>query len=76
IIAGQAGVAGHLTVGKAARIGAQSGVLRDVAPGLMVSGFPARPHRESMRAHAALYRLAGIVDELEEMLERAGRTAG
>lgn len=76
IIAGQAGLGGHLTVGKAARIGAQSGVLRDVAPGLMVSGFPARPHRESMRAYAALYRLAGIVDELEEMLERAGRTAG
>ena len=76
ILAGQSGVAGHLTVGKGTRVAAQAGVLRDVAAGQTVSGFPARPHRDFMRASAALYRLAAIVDELEELVDRAGRTAG
>ncbi len=75
ILAGQAGFAGHITVGRGARIGAQSGVTGDVAPGEMVSGYPARPHRDVMRATAALYRLADIVTELEALVER-GRKNG
>lgn len=70
ILAGQAGLAGHFTVGKRARVGAQAGVIGDVAAGTTVSGYPARPHREVMRASAALHRLAAIVDELEAMVER------
>jgi UDP-3-O-[3-hydroxymyristoyl] glucosamine N-acyltransferase len=70
ILAGQAGFAGHLTVGTRARVGAQSGVTGDVAPGAMVSGYPARPHRDVMRATAALYRLTEIVTELEALVER------
>jgi UDP-3-O-[3-hydroxymyristoyl] glucosamine N-acyltransferase len=73
ILAGQAGFAGHITVGRGARIGAQSGVTANVDPGEMVSGYPARRHRDVMRATAALYRLADIVTELEALVER-GRT--
>ena len=75
ILAGQAGLAGHITVGRGARIGGQAGVIGDLAAGQTVSGYPARPHREFMRAHAALYRLAEIVVELEEMVKRAVRGA-
>jgi len=34
-----------------------------------VSGYPARPHREYLRAQAALYRLMTIVDELEDLVQ-------
>ncbi|MBI1722836.1 MAG: UDP-3-O-(3-hydroxymyristoyl)glucosamine N-acyltransferase [Gemmatimonadetes bacterium] len=75
ILAGQAGLKGHLTVGRGAHVAGQAGVFGDVPPGVTVSGYPARPHREALRAASALFRLAVIVDELEELVERAGRTA-
>ncbi len=75
ILAGQVGVGGHLTLGKGVRAAGQAGVIGDLEAGQTVSGYPARPHREFMRAHAALYRLAEIVVELEELVKRAGRGA-
>jgi UDP-3-O-[3-hydroxymyristoyl] glucosamine N-acyltransferase len=68
IIGGQAGFQGHHTIGKGAKIGAQSGVFGDVPPGETWSGYPARPHRESLRAQAALFRLAAMMKGLERLL--------
>ena len=68
VIGGQAGFQGHHTVGKGARIGAQSGVFGDVPPGETWSGYPARPHRESLRAQAALFRLSGMMKRIERLL--------
>lgn len=68
VIGGQAGVQGHHTVGDRARIGGQAGVLGDVPAGEAWSGYPARPHRESLRAQAALFRLAGLLKRIERML--------
>jgi UDP-3-O-[3-hydroxymyristoyl] glucosamine N-acyltransferase len=68
ILAGQAGVIDHLVVGRGARIGAKSGLYGSVEPGMVVSGVPARPHREALRAQAALFRLAKIVDQLERLV--------
>jgi UDP-3-O-[3-hydroxymyristoyl] glucosamine N-acyltransferase len=65
VIAGQAGIAGHMTIGAGARIGGQSGVLGDVPAGENWSGYPARPHRESLRALAALGRLVPYVARIE-----------
>jgi len=70
ILAGQAGLGGHITVGDAARIGGQAGVFGDVPAGETWSGYPARPHRQSLRASAALLRLAGIIKKLERIAER------
>ncbi|MEO8452103.1 MAG: UDP-3-O-(3-hydroxymyristoyl)glucosamine N-acyltransferase [Gemmatimonadota bacterium] len=69
ILAGHSAVGGHLTVGDRVRVGAMSGVARSVPDGTDVSGFPARPHREFLRAQAALYRLARITDELEALVK-------
>jgi UDP-3-O-[3-hydroxymyristoyl] glucosamine N-acyltransferase len=69
IIAGQAGISGHLTIGAGARIGAQGGVFGDIPAGETWSGYPARPHRESLRASAALLKLAGMIRRLEKLLE-------
>lgn len=68
ILAGQAGVVGHLTIGDGARVAAQSGVGSDVPPGADYGGSPARPHREWLRSHAVLYRLAPIARELEAVV--------
>jgi UDP-3-O-[3-hydroxymyristoyl] glucosamine N-acyltransferase len=73
ILAGQTGLAGHLTVGRGTRIAAQSGVMGDVPPGSTLFGYPARGHRETMRAIAASFRLAKIVDDLEELVKRGNR---
>ena len=70
VLGGQVGTAGHITIGAGARVGAQAGVTADVPPGETVSGYPARPHREALRAQAALFRLPELMKRIRE-LERA-----
>lgn len=70
VLGGQAGVQGHIEIGAGARIGAQAGVTASVAAGVTVSGYPARPHREALRAQAALFGLPKVVERLKA-LEKA-----
>jgi len=72
IVAGQAGIGGHVTIGAGARIGGQAGVFGDVPPGESWSGYPARPHQESLRASGALFRLARMIRRLERLLDERG----
>jgi UDP-3-O-[3-hydroxymyristoyl] glucosamine N-acyltransferase len=60
-LGGQAGLGGHLEVGAGAQVAARGGVIGNIAAGLTVSGYPARPHSESMRAEAALRRLPELL---------------
>ncbi len=69
ILAGQVGVAGHTTIGAGARVGGQAGVFSDVPAGQSWSGYPARPHKESLRASAALLKLSGLLRRMERFLE-------
>jgi UDP-3-O-[3-hydroxymyristoyl] glucosamine N-acyltransferase len=69
VVGGQAGVAGHITIGAGARVGAQAGVFGDVPAGETWSGYPARPHRDSLRASGALLKLPGILKRLEQLLD-------
>jgi len=75
-LAGQAGLADHITIGRGARVTVQGGVIGDIEPGATVTGYPARNHREFLRAQAALYRLAEIVDDLEALVRRGGDKGG
>jgi len=69
ILAGQVGISGHLSIGAGARLAAQAGVFGDIPAGETWSGYPARPHRDSLRASAALFKLAGMMRRLEKLLE-------
>lgn len=69
-LGGQAGLGGHLRIGDGAQVGAQAGVIGDVPPGVTVSGYPARPHREAMRAEAALRRLPELARRVRALEER------
>ena len=70
VVAGQVGISGHLTIGAGAQLGAQAGVISDVPAGETWSGYPARPHKESLRAYAALFKLPDLMKRLEQLLER------
>lgn len=67
---GQAGIPGHISIGDGAVIAAQAGVFGDVPAGATVSGYPARPHREALRAQAGLFKLPDLMKRLRA-LERA-----
>jgi UDP-3-O-[3-hydroxymyristoyl] glucosamine N-acyltransferase len=68
ILAGQVGISGHHTIGDGARLAAQAGVFGDIPAGETWSGYPARPHREALRSHAALFKLSGMVRRIEKLL--------
>ena len=70
MLLGQVGVSGHHTVGKGARLAAQAGVFGDIPAGETWSGYPARPHRESLRAQAALFKLPGLLRRIERLLDK------
>ena len=57
MIGGQVAISDHLTIGAGARIAGKSGVMRDVAPGEAVGGYPASPIRQWHRQSAGLVRL-------------------
>ncbi|UCH36516.1 MAG: UDP-3-O-(3-hydroxymyristoyl)glucosamine N-acyltransferase [Armatimonadota bacterium] len=67
VLAGQVGVADHITIGKGATVCAQAGVIGDIPEGAVVSGYPARPHKEQMKAEAALRRLPAALSELRAL---------
>ena len=73
ILAGQVGVAGHLTIGAGATLAAQAGVFGDIPAGETWSGYPARPHKEALRAQAALFKLPGLLRRIERLLARSER---
>jgi UDP-3-O-[3-hydroxymyristoyl] glucosamine N-acyltransferase len=61
VLAGQVGVAGHCTIGDGAIATAQSGIPNDVAPGKIVSGYPAVDNRQWLRSVAIFNRLPEFV---------------
>ena len=58
MVGGQVAISDHLTVGSRARIAGKSGVMRDVAEGETVAGYPAVPVRVWHRQTIALTQLS------------------
>jgi UDP-3-O-[3-hydroxymyristoyl] glucosamine N-acyltransferase len=56
VLAGQAGVAGHLRIGAGSRIAAKSGVMADVPPRSDFAGAPAQPAKSFFREVATIRR--------------------
>lgn len=69
MLLGQVGVSGHHTVGAGARLAAQAGVFGDIPAGETWSGYPARPHKEALRAQAALFKLPSLLRRIERLLD-------
>ena len=53
---------------------ARGAAFADIPPGETWSGYPARPHKEALRAQAALFKLPSLLRTLERLVSR--ETAG
>jgi UDP-3-O-[3-hydroxymyristoyl] glucosamine N-acyltransferase len=60
VLAGQVGVAGHLTIGRGAIATGQTGIPNDLDARAFVSGCPAIPNREWLKASAVFTRLPDL----------------
>jgi UDP-3-O-[3-hydroxymyristoyl] glucosamine N-acyltransferase len=69
-LAGQVGVNDHVTVGRGAIATGQAGVTGSVAPGEVVSGMPAAPHREFLRRAALVAKLSEMARRIETLEKR------
>ena len=67
ILAGQAGLKDNISIGDDAIICARAGVMGDIEPSAFVSGYPARPHKDQMRMHAAQNRLPEMLKQLKAL---------
>jgi UDP-3-O-[3-hydroxymyristoyl] glucosamine N-acyltransferase len=56
-LAGQVGVAGHITIGRGTIATAQTGIPNSVEPGSFISGYPAIPNRDWLKASAVFRKL-------------------
>jgi UDP-3-O-[3-hydroxymyristoyl] glucosamine N-acyltransferase len=69
-VGGQAGFAGHLSIGDNAMVGGQSGVMGDVPAGSLLSGTPAIPHRDYLRASTLYGKLPEMRKTLQSLEKR------
>jgi UDP-3-O-[3-hydroxymyristoyl] glucosamine N-acyltransferase len=67
ILAGQVGVANRAVVGDGAIASSKSGIHGEVAPGEVVSGYPAIPNRLWLRCSAAFSKLPEMAKTLREL---------
>jgi UDP-3-O-[3-hydroxymyristoyl] glucosamine N-acyltransferase len=79
-VGGRVGIGDRVRIGDQAVVAAGSGVGTDVAPGALVSGYPAVPHARTMeqilylgrqkRLHDKVAAMASRLDELERIVGR------
>jgi UDP-3-O-[3-hydroxymyristoyl] glucosamine N-acyltransferase len=69
VLAGQVGVANHVRLGKGVIATAQTGIPNSVDAGAYISGYPAIPHRDWLKA-AAVYRQLPALRQRIAVLER------
>lgn len=70
VFAGQSGAGEQVKIGARSVIAGRGGVMHDIPEGSFVSGFPARPHKEVLRAQAATNRLPEMVKKMRELEKR------
>jgi UDP-3-O-[3-hydroxymyristoyl] glucosamine N-acyltransferase len=69
-LAGQVGVAGHLTLGKGVIATAQTGIPNSVEAGSLISGYPAIPNRDWLKASAIFKKLPELRKTLSDLEKR------
>ena len=70
ILGGQAGIKDHTRIGDGAIILAQAGVFGNIPPQSVVSGYPARPHRQRLRQEAAYENLPELLKRVKSLEQR------
>ena len=70
VLAGQVGVAGHLDIGDRVTATAQTGIPNSVDAGTLISGYPAIPNREWLKASVLFRRLPELKKALGDLQQR------
>lgn len=70
VIASQSGIGGHLKLGAQATIGAKSGVMRDVAAGDTVLGYPSASDKQAKRQWIAVSKMPDALRRLKSLEKR------
>ena len=80
VLAGQVGVAGHITIGDRVTATAQTGIPNSVEAGTLISGYPAIPNRDWLKASAVFRKLPELKKAVSDLQARVaeleGRLAG
>jgi UDP-3-O-[3-hydroxymyristoyl] glucosamine N-acyltransferase len=76
IMMGQTGLAGHLTLGEGAFVGARAGVRSDVPPGTRVWGTPQLEERRWLRSSAVFAKLPELVKRVRAIERQLGLRGG
>ncbi len=77
MMGGQAGVSDHVTIAPDVRIGSRAAVMKSIStPGITVSGTPARPIIEHLRAEAGVRGIRDLVRRVRELEARIGGESG
>ena len=72
-LGGQAGLVGHIKVGRGAMVGAQSGVTKSVPAESVVSGYPAVPHSLWKRLTAMVQKLPDLLRRTKELEDKVAK---
>ncbi|WP_305043684.1 UDP-3-O-(3-hydroxymyristoyl)glucosamine N-acyltransferase [Geoalkalibacter sp.] len=64
---GQAGIAGHAKIGDDVTIAARGGVAGDIADGQVLSGTPAMPHKDWLKASMTFPKLPEIRRDVQQL---------
>ncbi|MCD4782580.1 MAG: UDP-3-O-(3-hydroxymyristoyl)glucosamine N-acyltransferase [Candidatus Eremiobacteraeota bacterium] len=68
--AAQSGVGPHVKIGANTVVAGRGGVTHDIPKNSIVSGFPARPHREALRISGAMQRLPILMKTIKDLERR------
>jgi UDP-3-O-[3-hydroxymyristoyl] glucosamine N-acyltransferase len=71
-MAGQVGIADHVTIGDGVQIGASSKVPNDVPAGEKLLGTPAMPVSEARRMLVSMPKLPDLIKDMREVKKRLG----
>jgi UDP-3-O-[3-hydroxymyristoyl] glucosamine N-acyltransferase len=74
-VGGQAAFKGHITVGSRVVIAGASHIWGDIPDGMMVSGRPARAHRDELRGQALLRKLPKLFARVDALESSVGDNA-
>ncbi|MBN1823975.1 MAG: UDP-3-O-(3-hydroxymyristoyl)glucosamine N-acyltransferase [Endomicrobiales bacterium] len=70
ITAGQVGITGHVKVGNNVMMAGKTVISNNVEDNSVLSGFPARPHKENLRIQALIHKLPKLFEEVKKLKEK------
>ena len=76
VLAGQVGVAGHLSIGAGVRATAQTGIPNSLPDKAFVSGYPAIDNRDWLKASAVFRTLPALRRQVADLRRRIAALEG